>query len=39
MNSSQPEFNDNWTKALYKRARSTNEGTERKAKHAKESEH
>jgi hypothetical protein len=39
MNSSQPELNDNWTKTSYKRRRSTQEGTEREAKHAKESEH
>jgi hypothetical protein len=39
MNSSQPELNDNWTKVSYKRGRSTQEGTDREAKHAKESEH
>jgi hypothetical protein len=39
MNSSQPELNDSWTKVSYKRGRSTLEGTEREAKHAKESEH
>jgi hypothetical protein len=40
MNSSQPELNnDSWTKVSYKRRRSTQEGTEREAKHAKESEH
>jgi hypothetical protein len=32
--SSQPELNDNWTKASYKRGRSTQEETEREAKHA-----
>jgi hypothetical protein len=36
MNSSQPELNDTWTKVWYKRSRSTQEGTEREAKHAKE---
>jgi hypothetical protein len=39
INSSQPELNDNWTKVLYKRGRSTQEGTKREAKFAKESEH
>jgi hypothetical protein len=39
MNSSRPVLNDNWTKASYKRGRSTQEGTEREAIHAKESEH
>jgi hypothetical protein len=39
MNSSQPELNDNWTKVSYERGRSTQEGNEREAKHAKESEH
>jgi hypothetical protein len=39
MNSSQPELNDNWTKVSYKRGRSTQEGTEREAKHTKKSEH
>jgi hypothetical protein len=39
MNSSQPELNDNWTKLSYKRGRSTQEGTERGAKHATENEH
>jgi hypothetical protein len=38
MNSSQPELNDNWTKISYKRGRPTQKGTEREAKHAKESE-
>jgi hypothetical protein len=33
------ELNDNWTKVSYKRGRSTQEGTERETKHAKESEH
>jgi hypothetical protein len=36
INSSQPEFNDNWTKVSYKRGRPTQEGTEREAK---QSEH
>jgi hypothetical protein len=36
---SQPELNDNWTKVSYKRGRTTQEETERGAKHAKESEH
>jgi hypothetical protein len=39
INSSQPVLNDNWTKVSYKRGRSTQEGTEREAKHAIESEH
>jgi hypothetical protein len=39
MNYSQPELNDNWTKVSYKRGRSTQQGTEREAKHAKQSEH
>jgi hypothetical protein len=39
MNSSQPVLKDNWTKVTYKRGRSTQEGTEREAKHAKENEH
>jgi hypothetical protein len=39
MNSSQPKLNDNCTKVSYKRGRSTQEGTEREAKHVKESEH
>jgi hypothetical protein len=39
MNSSQQELYDNWTKVSYKRGSSTQEGTEREAKHAKESEH
>jgi hypothetical protein len=39
MNSSQPELNGNWTKVSYKRGSSTQEGTEREAKHAKEREH
>jgi hypothetical protein len=38
MNFSQPELNDNWTK-YHTKERSTQEGTERGAKHAKESEH
>jgi hypothetical protein len=36
MNSSQP---DNWTKVLYKRGRSTQDGTDKETKHAKQSEH
>jgi hypothetical protein len=36
MNSSQP---DNWTKVSYKRGRSTQDGTDKEAKHAKQSEH
>jgi hypothetical protein len=32
MYSSQPELNHNWNKVAYKRGRSTQEGTERKAK-------
>jgi hypothetical protein len=39
MYSSQPKLNNNWTKVLYKRGKSTQEETEREAKHAKESEH
>jgi hypothetical protein len=39
MYSSQPELNNNWTKVSYKRGRSTQEETEREARHAKESEH
>jgi hypothetical protein len=39
INSSQPELNNNWTKVSYKRGRSTQEETEREAKHAKESQH
>jgi hypothetical protein len=39
MNSSLQELNDSWTKISYKRCRSTQEGTKRKNKHAKESEH
>jgi hypothetical protein len=39
MNSSQPELNHNWIKVSYKRGRSTQEGTDREAKHVKESEH
>jgi hypothetical protein len=39
LNSSQQELNDNWTKLLYERGWSTQEGTEREVKHAKESEH
>jgi hypothetical protein len=39
MYSFQPELNGNWTKVSYKRGRSTQEETEREAKHAKESEH
>jgi hypothetical protein len=39
MNSSQPELNDNWAKVSYKRGRSTQEETERGAKHTNESEH
>jgi hypothetical protein len=38
MYSSQPELN-NWTKASYKRGRSTQEETKRETKHTKESEH
>jgi hypothetical protein len=38
MNSSQPELNENWTKVLYKRGRST-QRTEREAKRSKESYH
>jgi hypothetical protein len=38
LNSSQPELNDNWTKVSYKRGRSTQQKTEREAKHAKENE-
>jgi hypothetical protein len=30
---------DNWTKVSYKRGRSTQDGTDKEAKHAKESEH
>jgi hypothetical protein len=39
INYSQPELNDNWAKVSYKRGRSTQEGTAREAKHAKQSEH
>jgi hypothetical protein len=39
MNYSQPELNDNWTKVAYKRGRSTQQGTEKEAKHAKQSEY
>jgi hypothetical protein len=39
MYSSQTELNDNLTNVSYKRGRSTQEGTEREAKHAKGSEH
>jgi hypothetical protein len=39
MHSSQPKVNDNWSKVSYKRGRSTQEETEREAKHAKESEY
>jgi hypothetical protein len=39
MYSSQPELNYNWNKVLYKKGRSTQEETEREAKHTKESEH
>jgi hypothetical protein len=39
MYSSQPELNDNWTEVSYKRGRSTQEESEREAKHAKESKH
>jgi hypothetical protein len=39
MYSFQPELNKNWTKVSYKRGRSTQEETEREAKHAKENEH
>jgi hypothetical protein len=39
MYSSQPELNNNWTKVSYKRSRSTQERTEREAKHAKQSQH
>jgi hypothetical protein len=39
LNSSQPQLNDNWTKVSYKRVRSAQEGSEREAKHAKESQH
>jgi hypothetical protein len=39
MNSSQPELNDNLTKILYKRGRSTQDGTDKEAKHAKQSGH
>jgi hypothetical protein len=37
MNSSKPELNDNWSKVSCKRGTPTQEGTEREAKHAKES--
>jgi hypothetical protein len=37
--SSQPELNNNWTTVSCKRGRSTQEETERNAKHSKESEH
>jgi hypothetical protein len=36
---SQSELNNNSTKILYKRGRSTQDETEREAKHTKESEH
>jgi hypothetical protein len=36
---SQPELNNNWTEVLYKRGRPTQEQTERKANHIKESKH
>jgi hypothetical protein len=39
VNSSQPKLNDNWTKVSYKRGRSTQQQTEREAKHATESGH
>jgi hypothetical protein len=39
ISSSQKKLNDNWTKVSYKRGRPTQRGTEREAKHAKESEH
>jgi hypothetical protein len=39
MYSSQPELNNNWTKVSYRRSRSTQEETEREAKHTKENEH
>jgi hypothetical protein len=34
-----PLLNDNWAKVSYKSGRSTQQGTEREAKHAKQSEH
>jgi hypothetical protein len=39
MYSSQPELNDNWNKVSYKGGSKAQEGTEREAKLAKESEH
>jgi hypothetical protein len=39
MNSSQPELNDNSTKVSYKRGRWSQDGTDKEAKHAKESKH
>jgi hypothetical protein len=38
MYSSHPELNNNWTKASYKRGRSTQEESEGETKHATESE-
>jgi hypothetical protein len=39
MNSSQTELNDNWTKVSYKKGRSTQDGTDKEAKHVKQREH
>jgi hypothetical protein len=39
MYSSQPELNNSWTKVSYKRGISSQEETEREAKHTKEREY